>query len=70
MLALIAKKIEEIGPAEYQRLSHRGGAVPASLPSGEPKWQGNFSEGADHPVTPNRLKYLYLLANRMSVKFF
>jgi len=35
---------------------YRGGAVPAPLPSGGPKWRGIFSEGSDHPVIPNRLE--------------
>jgi len=34
---------------------HCGGAVPAILPSGRPKWWGKFPEKFDHPVAPNFL---------------
>jgi len=33
-----------------------GGAIPAPLTSGGPKWRDNFLEGPDHPVAPNRLE--------------
>jgi len=29
--------------------THHGGAVPAALSSGEPKWRGYFPEKSDHP---------------------
>jgi len=33
----------------------RGGAVPAPLTIGGPKWRDNYPERSDHPITPQRL---------------
>jgi len=38
-----------------------GDPVSAPLSSGGSKWQGNFSEGSDHPVAPNRVKFFVYL---------
>jgi len=37
---------------------HRGDTVTAPLPSGEPKWRGNFPEQSDHLLTPNHLEFM------------
>jgi len=51
---------------------HHGGAVPAPLPSGEPKWRGNYSEGSDYPVTSIvwNFYFIYTFAQDVVLKIF
>jgi len=45
----VAARVKVVSPPQ------RGDEVPALLTSGGPKWRGNFPEGSDHAIVPNRL---------------